>query len=273
MREWGSASHPTLVLLHGWMDVSASFQFLVDALSEERHVIAPDWRGFGLSGRAGSDSYWFPDYLADLDRLLDLVSPGEPVDLAGHSMGGNVACLYAGVRPHRVRRLINLEGFGLAEQSPQSAVARYGRWLDEVAIEQRFRDYADFDALAERLARDNPRLTPARARYLAEHWSQRSPGGRVELLCDPAHRRVNPVRYRVDEAFACWQAIEAPVLWVEGANSATAGHLRLDQAELSLRRRQFRALQFEVIDECGHMLHLDQPERLATLIEDFLATR
>ena len=75
------------------------------------HVIAPDWRGFGLTATPGADTYWFPDYLGDLDALLDAV-PGAAgwtgaVDLVGHSMGGNVAMSYAGVRPARVRRLVN----------------------------------------------------------------------------------------------------------------------------------------------------------------------
>ena len=43
---------PKLFLLHGWMDVGASFQFLVDALHGDWHVIAPDLRGFGRSGVA-----------------------------------------------------------------------------------------------------------------------------------------------------------------------------------------------------------------------------
>uniref|UniRef100_UPI002362DFF1 alpha/beta fold hydrolase n=3 Tax=Pseudomonadota TaxID=1224 RepID=UPI002362DFF1 len=80
---------PPLVLLHGWMDVGASFQFVVDALAGDREVIALDWRGFGLSEASGAGCYWFPDYLADLDALLDAVSPSAPVDLLGHSMGGN----------------------------------------------------------------------------------------------------------------------------------------------------------------------------------------
>ena len=49
VRTWGDERSPRLVLLHGWMDVSASFQFLVDALQGEWYVVAPDWRGFGLS--------------------------------------------------------------------------------------------------------------------------------------------------------------------------------------------------------------------------------
>jgi pimeloyl-ACP methyl ester carboxylesterase len=46
----------------------------------------------------------FADYLADLDMLLDHYAPGQAVDLVGHSMGGNVAMMYAGVRPERIRR-------------------------------------------------------------------------------------------------------------------------------------------------------------------------
>ncbi|RTL52111.1 MAG: alpha/beta fold hydrolase, partial [Rhodocyclaceae bacterium] len=115
VRCWGQATpgQPPLVLLHGWMDVAASWQFVVDALVTERHIIAPDWRGFGFTEGGKVDHYWFPDYLADLECLLDHYAAATPVDLVGHSMGGNVAMLYAGVRPERIRRLVNLEGFGM----------------------------------------------------------------------------------------------------------------------------------------------------------------
>ena len=130
VRRWGSPDAPTLFMLHGWMDISASFQFVVDALVVDWQVIAPDARGFGLSDwpveRGLSGHYWFQDYLADLDALLDHYAPaslhGEPVNLVGHSMGANVVCLYAGVRPERVRRVVDLEGFGMpaakADRSP-----------------------------------------------------------------------------------------------------------------------------------------------------------
>ena len=101
-------------MVHGWMDVAASYQFVVDAFAQDHYVIAPDWRGYGLTESPPTDNYWFPDYLADLDFLLDHYSPDAPVHLVGHSMGGNVAMLYAGSRPQRIRRLVNLEGFGMA---------------------------------------------------------------------------------------------------------------------------------------------------------------
>ncbi len=132
IRHWGSSDAPLLVMLHGWMDMSASFQFMIDCLRKEWHVIAPDWRGFGLTADSGTDTYWFPDYLADLDAILEHYSSIEPVNLLGHSMGGNVACLYAGVRPDRIKSLVNLEGFGMPLTRPEQAPARYATWLQEL---------------------------------------------------------------------------------------------------------------------------------------------
>ena len=95
---WGDPSRvtptrPPLVMLHGWMDVAASFQFVVDALTSDRYVIAFDWRGFGLTDTPASDTYWIPDYVGDLDGALDRLLPGQTIDLLGHSMGGNVVML------------------------------------------------------------------------------------------------------------------------------------------------------------------------------------
>ena len=98
LRRWGpapAAGEAPVILLHGFQDTGDTFQFLVDAFERDWPLAALDWRGFGRSGWA-QDGYWFPDYLADLDRLLDLLSPGGPARLVGHSMGGNVASLYAG---------------------------------------------------------------------------------------------------------------------------------------------------------------------------------
>ncbi|MDZ4126271.1 MAG: alpha/beta fold hydrolase, partial [Hydrogenophaga sp.] len=141
VRVWGQPSDSVapLVLVHGWMDVGASWQFVVDALQTERWIIAPDWRGFGHTKLEGPpvDSYWFPDYMADLDALLDHYAGERKVDLVGHSMGGNIAMMYAGVRPQRLEHLVNLEGFGMPETRPAQAPGRYAQWMDEIKTVQR----------------------------------------------------------------------------------------------------------------------------------------
>ncbi|MBN9460744.1 MAG: alpha/beta hydrolase [Burkholderiales bacterium] len=261
---------PTLFLLHGWMDVSASFQFVADALPAHWRLYAPDWRGFGLSARAQSDTYWFPDYLGDLDALLDSLAPEGPADIAGHSMGGNVATLYAGVRPARVRRLVNLDGLGLPTTRPDQAPARYARWLDELKAGPSLRDYATRDEVAARLMRTNPRLRADYAAFLAQHWSRPTPAGRFELLADPVHRLVSPTLYRLEEVLACWRLITADVLWVQ------AGHVEEWQrfAHTPAYRRRLQAIRSRrrvTVAGAGHMLHHDRPDEVARLIEEFLA--
>lgn len=273
VRHWGREGAPLIFMLHGWMDVGASFQFVTDSLAGDWHVIAPDWRGFGLTERAHADTYWFPDYLGDLDAMLDHYSPGEPVNLLGHSMGGNVVGIYGGVRPHRVRRLINLEGFGMPATKPEQAPKRYAKWLDELRETAALRTYPDLAAVARRLQTTNPRLSDERAAFLAPHWSAPNDAGQWEILGDPTHKKASPMLYRVDEVLACWSEISAPVLWVEAADTNMWQYMGpKPQARLEIDRRlaHMKQLQTEVLDDAGHMLHHDQPERLAQLIEAFL---
>lgn len=272
VRRWAGESARRLVLLHGWMDVSASFQFLVDALSSRWDAYAPDWRGYGLTQWSGADCYWFPDYLADLDALLERISPRAPVNLIGHSLGGNVAALYAGVRPERVARLVNLEGFGLAPTRPEQAPGRYRRWLDELQAPPRLKPYPSFAALADRLQANNPRLARERAEFLARHWGREEPDGTVTLRADPAHKVINPVLYRYEEALAIWREVAAPTLWVEATESDSARRMKIPPAQLAERRAAFRNLRHATVPGAGHMLHHDQPERLARLIEEFLGS-
>lgn len=257
-----------MFLLHGWMDVSASFQFLVDCFRREWYVIAPDWRGFGLTEWV-HDGYWFPDYYADLDALLEIYQPNAPANLVAHSMGGIIASTYAGIRPQRVARLISLEGFGLSRTSPEDAPARYERWLTELHNPPRFKPYPSFDAVADRLKQNNPRLSDDKARFLAQHWAKQVAPGVVVLHSDPKHKIVNPVLSRIEEQLACWHCITAPVMWVTGTESKTYGWRSDNAAQLAERKAAFKDFHETVLERCGHMMHHDQPDKLAAVIEQF----
>jgi len=289
--EWGDASmvtsdRPPLVMLHGWMDVGASFQFVVDALPTDRHVVALDWRGFGLSDPSGADSYWIPDYVGDLDAALDqlffdkatpaLVSAAA-IDLLGHSMGGNVVMLYAGLRPERIRRLVNLEGFGMPATRATQAPKRFLQWLDELKAPAALSTYDTQAAVAGRLRKTNPLLPLDRAAWLAQHWSRQTvnaagSAGRFEILGDPAHKRGSPTLYQREEVLECWKLITAPVMWVEGDQSDPAKWwgTRYTKAEFHERLSVVRQVEKHVLSPAGHMLHHDQPEDLAQRLEAFL---
>lgn len=283
VRTWGQprADVPPLVLLHGWMDVGASYQFVVDALSEAffagRQIIAPDWRGFGHSTLpAPCDHYSFADYLGDLDALLDHFAPsGQTVDLVGHSMGGNVVMLYAGARPARIRRLINLEGFGLPATQPQQAPRRVGKWLDELKALRSgsisLKTYDNVQAVAARLQKTNHRLTADKALWLAGEWAAPNTEGRWAILGDAAHKVVNPQLFRLEEALAHYAAITAPVLAVEASEDSLSQWWK-DQyslAEYHERLKSITDYRIARVDDAGHMLHHDQPLKVAQMIESF----
>ncbi len=275
VRRWGDRGAPMLFMLHGWMDVSASFQFVVDALRGDWQVIAPDARGFGLSdwpvAARGGGNYWFHEYLADLEVLLDHYAPTGQVNLVGHSMGANVVCLYAGARPERVRRVVDLEGFGLAPARAADAPRRLTAWLDDLRAPPSLKTYGTLDDVAARLVKTNPRLAPERARFLAQHWSRRGEDGRYLLLADPAHKLHGPLLYRLDEVMATWANVSAKVLHVEAVASPTLSMLAgtIPLPEFKARFKAFPDWREKLIEDAGHMLHHDQPERIAALIEAF----
>jgi pimeloyl-ACP methyl ester carboxylesterase len=192
---WPGEDPLPVVLVHGWGDTSETWQFVVDQLPPERTWVAMDMRGFGRTQRP-DDGYWFPDYLADLDALLDHLSPDAPLDLVGHSMGGNIVMLYAGARPQRVRKVVSLEAFGLPRTDAVQAPARYAEWLDEMKRGATFATYDSYEQFMRVLARRNPRTPPDRLEFVARSWARQGADGRIELWADPKHKHVNPVLYQ-----------------------------------------------------------------------------
>lgn len=278
VRLWGEPipGRAPLVLVHGWMDVAASWQFMVDAFSREHFIIAPDWRGYGLTESPKADNYWFPDYLADLDFLIDHYSPDAPVDLVGHSMGGNIAMMYAGSRPQRVRRLVNLEGFGMPATRPSQAPKRFAKWMDELKAFHRgeldLKSYDSADGVARRLMKTNKRLPADKATWLAQHWARAGDDGQWRILGDAAHKITNAQLFRVDEALELYKAISAPVLSVEASDNSLdiwwQGKFTL--AEFHERLKSVPDLRTAELADAGHMLHHDQPARLAEIVENFV---
>ena len=279
VRVWGQpgADKVPLVMVHGWMDVAASYQFVVDALAQDHYIIAPDWRGYGQTETPGVDNFWFADYLADLDFLLDHYAGDQPVHLVGHSLGGNVAMAYGGVRPERIRRLVNLEGFGLPASRPDQAPRRLVQWLDELKElhrgELNLKAYSSMGGVTRRLMKTNPRLSQDKADWLAQHWAHENTQGQWEILGHPAHKIISAHLYQVEETLALYRRLTMPVLAVEAADNSleTFWSGRYTLAEYHQRLQSIPQVEIATIPNAGHMLHHDQPELLAAMIERFLA--
>ena len=270
LTHWGPPDPSPIFLLHGWMDCAAAWQLLVDRLPEDWPLLAIDWPGYGQSERH-AEHYWFPEHLAELDRLLEENSPYQPARIIGHSMGGTIASMYAGARPERVAWLVNMEGIGMPELPPAELPALIAGWLGALRTPPLPRRYQDLEELVASLRRANPCLPLSHARFLAAAWTRPVDGG-YEILADPRHQMRTPMRYTRAELEACWARVRAPQLLLYGAES---GHSRrvLDTDLPTVLQKIMPALVIKPITAAGHLMPYEQPEQVARAIVQFAATR
>jgi pimeloyl-ACP methyl ester carboxylesterase len=269
VRHWGSPDAPTVFFLHGRMDTSATFQFVVDALKKSWHIIAPDWRGYGASEWL-SRPYWFHEYYADLDHLLQHYSKDKPARVVGHSMGANIGSIYAGVRPERVAQLVMLDFLGLKPEKEADATAAMASWLAALRGQPQMRTYPDHASLARRLMLSNPRLDETKATFLSRATSRIRPDGHIELACDPWHKVPSPVPYPVEDAKATWRNIKVPVLMLIADQGYVHQRFGNDPDEYRSRIECFSQVQITTITDSGHNVQHDQPQQIASALEEFI---
>jgi len=165
----------------------------------------------------------------------------------------------------------------MAATIPAQAPERYAQWLDQLRQmrngDMALRPYANQDGVAQRLMKNNPRLSPDKAQWLAQHWAEQQADGQWIIRGHPAHKVVNAQLYQVEETKAVYQRISAPTLVVHASDDSlqTWWKGKYGREEFHQRASVVPQLQHVTIPNTGHMLHHDQPQALAELIEDFLA--
>ncbi len=266
VRRWGNPDAPMLFLAHGWMDLSATFEKVVQHLVRDFQVLIPDWRGFGLS-EWDPNGYWFPDYVGDLDALVDHYAPHQSIHLAGHSMGAQIASLYAGLRPNRVDRLAILDGLFLPDGDASTIARRYRAWLNANRKRPSTPTYPDFNQLAQRVKKRHPKIDDEMSHFIARCWGEQGPDGVVKLASDPRHLLEMPRTYSQAESDAIWSCVTAKTLFIDGGDSPFPNGM--EPEEMARRRAQFRDRQQIVIEGAGHMLHFEVPDELGAALLAF----
>lgn len=269
VRRWGNPDAPLLFLMHGWMDFSATYQFIVDALEREWNIMAPDWSGYGGSeGREGA--YYLTEYIADLDALIDHYSPGVPANIVAHSMGGSMSMFYAGVRPERVSHVVNMEGLGPMPSMLKTADVMMAEWLDlqrEPKEGATYRSVADF---AKRLVRGNQRLSLPRALFLAEQFTVPREDGRFDVLAESSVRSVLPLYLHNEQTLQIWSKVTAKLLFLRGDDSFFSQGDEASEAEIQERINTIAQHQVINFQNAAHNMQHDVPELIAQAIEQFL---
>jgi pimeloyl-ACP methyl ester carboxylesterase len=264
--EWDGGGRTTVLCLHGFLDLGWAFHRVAPALAAAgHHVVAPDLRGHGATERVGAGGYYyFTDYVFDVADLVEAVAR-DRLAVAGHSMGGAIACHFAAAFPERAWRIAALEGIRMPETPAEALPERIADWVAGVrrARSRRPRVWSDLEAAAQRVRQMDPLCPEDEARFLAAHGTREVEGGGVSFLHDPLHVTRGPNPFRLELATALWSAIRCPVLLVDGSES--------ERVPIDYPRRlaAFRDGRLATIAGAGHMMMRHRPREVAALLVDF----
>lgn len=264
--DWGNPQAPPLLLVHGGLDHSRSWDHLARALRHDFHVVAPDLRGHGDSEWATGSSYSLADHVYDLTGLVKAAG-FETMSIVGHSMGGMVSLAYAGVRPQTISRLVILDGVtSFPARRVKPADVRIADWigdLDKLAQRKTHR-YASIADGAERILHRNRHLTREQAMHLATHGLKQDPDGTYVWKFDPYLRARAPYRLSLDDYAGLWSRIACPTLLVSGSESFLPDPATADVM------KHFQNATLARIEGAGHWLQHDKPDEVIGLLGKFL---
>lgn len=253
----------TLLAIHGGPDWDHSY--LRDPLNHlDCRLLMPDLRGCGRSGRVPEEEYHPDGLMRDLVRVLDAFGV-DRADVLGHSYGGMVAQRFAITHPSRVRSLI-VSGSSVLPLPPDA----FAGWTERDEILARQEDPWQ----REDLTPEERTRAEAFASAPANIWRAEAMPGYL--------RRLEEVRFsaqwlrpflagtlvtpRLPDAAHRIAELGIPVLLLHGRQDMTFP-ADLVEATLALIPRA-RAV---VLEEAGHMLHVDEPDGYLNAVREFLA--
>lgn len=259
--EWENDGAPTVILLHGGLDHSRSWDPVATRLAQRYRVIAPDLRGHGHSDWTSDGRYPMAGFVYDLAELISQLSL-ENVMIVAHSLGGNIALRYTGLYPDNVRALVAIEGLGpspdfLAKLAAEDPADRRRREIDRrrALITASRRRYPSLDAAEARMRKVHPFLTAELARHLVQFGTHRHEDGTYTWKFDPLANLMPYTEGQQAEVNILFGRITCPTLLLYGADSFASnpeedGRIRLfgDNARVVLFEGAGHWLQHQKFD-------------------------
>lgn len=106
-REAGLTNKTTILFLHGFPSSSRMWQPLLESLSKDYHVIAPDYIGFGHSSQPSEDKfdYTFDNLATYIDRFITKLSLKKFI-MVQQDYGGPIGMRIAEKNPEKIQAII-----------------------------------------------------------------------------------------------------------------------------------------------------------------------
>ena len=257
---------PAVVLVHGLMSARRTWDAQLDRLAADHRVIAPDLFGHGDSAKPVGD-YSLGAHAASLRDLLDeLDIPAATV--VGHSLGGGIAMQLAYLFPDRVERVVLVSTGGLGrELNPllRAATLPGSEFVLPVLASGWLHDVGD--SVLRLWGRTGlPSVSPS----AAEAWQSLATlaDGDTRKAFLATSRSVIDVGGQTVSARNRLSGLESrPVMLVWGARDRMIPSSHIDAARAVLPHSRV-----EILDRSGHFPHLDEPDRFAAVLGDFVHT-
>ena len=260
---WSNPGAPKVLCLHGWLDNAASFVPLSAHLTDF-DLLALDFAGHGFSShRPASSRYYFPEYMFDVDAVLDILG-WEKCHLIGHSMGGGIAAGLAAAIPERVDRLVSLDAVGVLTLPPGKAARQLRLSMKSVRKDSSFlRPYESVEEAI--LARQKASTISDEAARLICERSLEHTGDYYQWRTDPRLNWRSPWLLTDDQILNILAAVRAPMLAITSPSlidfvGADMLHKRLDAITDCTH----------ITSEGDHHFHMEEPASVGAHITEFL---
>lgn len=239
---------PTVVFLHDGLLSSVTWDRQIAAFTPFFRVIRYDRRGYGRSENEAAE-------VSDLDDLLALFDARAVTDavLVGCSSGGGLAIDFALAHPERVRALVLVgpvvSGFGYSEHFMRRGFSNQRPMFARGDVDATVSNYVTDPWLTD------SRNTEARA-FLRDELTRRP---------DPAVWRTPRTRPPEEPALPRLHELSKPTLLVVGA-----GDIPDVQAHVGAIAAAIPGAERVVVDQAGHLVHLEQPVVFNARVLEFL---
>jgi len=258
--DWGNATAPPLLLVHGGSAHAHWWDWFAPAVAEHFHVLAIDLRGHGDSAWSDTPAYEVETYAEDLVGFVDALGL-HSVHMVGHSLGGTIAATTAGRIPDRTAALVIVDSRIVHDEDRHASGAGV-RFMHRLAQLPHPRYHTREQGI--RQYRLLPLGSTARSDILsavAGHALRCDDAGEWTFKFD---RRALAVIKPHDIAPALAQ-LHCPILIVRGALSPL-----MPTAALEALGRVAPQLNVTTIDNAHHHVMLDQPDAFNAVVRDFL---
>lgn len=250
---------PTIVMAHGFTGSKENWYRLAKRLRGQYRLLIPDLPGWGESERKAGDDYGFVAQSDRLDAFVRALSPGRPVVLLGHSMGGSIAALTAARYPRDVARVGLFAAAGVRFRDNQFGIdvlaGKNPFGVEDQATLHRYLDILFHDETAR------PAIPwPASSGFIAH---RREEAAFEQSVLDRIGR--GPERFLPGDEAA---NIRQPALLLWCRQDAV-----IDPSAMALYAGRMPQATQAMLDGCGHMSIMERPDAVADAVRSLIETR